>query len=76
MLRNDLTVKLTDFGIARTVDSNMTMTFEVIGSPAYMAPESFNGSSNTDHRSEIFSLGVMAYEFFTGITAKKNETKI
>lgn len=67
MLRNDLTVKLTDFGIARAADSNMTMTFEVIGSPAYMAPESFTDSRHTDHRSEIFSLGVMAYEFFTGI---------
>jgi serine/threonine protein kinase len=67
MLRNDLTVKLTDFGIARAVDSDLTMTFEVIGSPAYMAPESFTDSRCTDHRSEIFSLGILAYELFTGL---------
>lgn len=67
MLRNDLTVKLTDFGIARIIDSSLTGALEVIGSPAYMAPESFIDSRHTDHRSEIFSLGILAYEFFTGI---------
>jgi DNA-binding response OmpR family regulator/tRNA A-37 threonylcarbamoyl transferase component Bud32 len=67
MLRNDLTVKLTDFGIARIIDSSQPLTLEVIGSPAYMAPESFIDSHHTDHRSEIFSLGILAYEFFTGI---------
>ncbi len=67
MLRNDLTVKLTDFGIARIIDSTLTAAIEVIGSPAYMAPESFIDSRHTDHRSEIFSLGIMTYEFFTGI---------
>ncbi|MFA6104545.1 MAG: protein kinase [Victivallaceae bacterium] len=67
MLRNDLTVKLTDFGISRTVEASQTGPLEIIGSPAYMAPESFSGSRHTDHRSEIFSFGILAYEFFTGL---------
>lgn len=66
MLQDDMTIKLTDFGIARVLDSNLTMTSEVIGSPAYMAPESFTDSRCTDQRSEIFSTGVLAYELFTG----------
>ncbi|MHB9139901.1 MAG: serine/threonine-protein kinase, partial [Victivallaceae bacterium] len=66
MLQDDMTIKLTDFGIARIIDSNLTMTSEVIGSPAYMAPESFTDSHCTDQRSEIFSAGVLAYELFTG----------
>jgi serine/threonine-protein kinase len=44
----------------------MTMTMEIIGSPAYMAPESFANSKDTDQRSDIFSLGVLAYELYTG----------
>jgi serine/threonine-protein kinase len=66
MLQDDMTIKLTDFGIARIIDSNLTMTSEIIGSPAYMAPESFTDSRCTDQRSEIFSMGVLAYELFTG----------
>jgi DNA-binding NarL/FixJ family response regulator len=66
IIQNDLVVKLADFGIARTLDSNMTMTMEIIGSPAYMAPESFANSKDTDQRSDIFSLGVLAYELYTG----------
>ncbi len=67
MLRSDLTVKLTDFGIAGIINSSQTMSREISGSPAYMAPESFIDSNHTDHRSEIFSLGTLAYELFTGL---------
>jgi serine/threonine-protein kinase len=66
IMQNDLVVKLADFGIARTLDSSMTMTMEIIGSPAYMAPEAFTNSRDMDQRSDIFSLGVLAYELFTG----------
>ena len=59
-------IKLTDFGIARLNTSTLTMTCEVIGTPAYMAPESFAGSSRIDHRADLFSLGVVAYELLTG----------
>jgi serine/threonine-protein kinase len=59
--------KLTDFGVAHIDDSVLTMTREMIGSPAYMAPECFvHGGKVPDARADIFSLGVLAYEMFTG----------
>jgi len=58
--------KLMDFGIARILDSSLTMTQELVGSPAYMAPECFGNRDNIDFRSDIFSLGVMGYELLTG----------
>lgn len=59
-------IKITDFGISKAPGISMTNTKEIIGSPAYMSPESFETVSNLDHRSDIFSLGVLAYELFTG----------
>jgi len=66
MMQKSLSVKLSDFGIARTIDSNKNMSLEIIGSPSYMAPEAFLGSHHVDPRSDIFSLGVVAYELLTG----------
>ena len=67
LLTENLDVKLTDFGIAKIENSDLTMTREVLGSPAYMSPESFDSSIVKDCRSDIFSLGVIAYELLTGI---------
>ena len=58
--------KLTDFGISRVSDSSLTMTDEIMGSPMYMAPECFDSSKAVSKKSDIFSLGVVAYEFLTG----------
>jgi FixJ family two-component response regulator len=66
MMQKSLSVKLSDFGIARTIDSNKNMTLEIIGSPPYMAPEAFLGSHHIDPRSDIFSMGVVSYELLTG----------
>lgn len=66
LLTNDNIIKLTDFGIAGIEDSNLTMTREILGSPAYMSPEAFDYSAKKDHRSDIFPLGIIAYELFTG----------
>ncbi len=54
-------VKVTDFGIARLPNSQLTQSFKIMGTPAYMAPESFS-SALVDYRADIFSLGVVAYE--------------
>jgi serine/threonine-protein kinase len=61
--------KITDFGIARMPGSAVkTMTGVVLGSPRYMSPEQVLGKA-IDHRSDIFSLGVVLYETLTGAVA-------
>ena len=58
--------KITDFGIARMPSSAVkTMTGLILGSPRYMSPEQVIGKS-LDHRTDIFSLGVVLYEALTG----------
>ncbi len=67
MLTDDLTVKLTDFGLAHIIDAHSSSTEnQIVGSPAYMAPEAFSKNDALDHHSDIFSLGVVGYELFTG----------
>jgi serine/threonine-protein kinase len=57
--------KITDFGIARmTASAVKTMTGLILGSPRYMSPEQVIGK-NLDHRTDIFSLGVVLYESLT-----------
>lgn len=59
---------LTDFGIARLAESNnLTAEGMTIGTPAYMPPEQAQGIE-IDHRADIYSLGVIAYELITGST--------
>jgi serine/threonine-protein kinase len=67
MVRKDGAVKLMDFGVAQVVDlERMTVTGQILGSPAYMAPEVLDGKT-LDFRSDIFSLGVMLYQMATGV---------
>lgn len=58
-------VKVADFGIARIESSQYTQAGSVLGTPAYMSPEQFMGQT-VDRRSDIFSAGVVLYEFLTG----------
>ena len=58
-------IKVTDFGIARLEVTGFTQVGSVIGTPSYMAPEQFKGDT-ADHRSDIFSTGVVLFELLTG----------
>jgi serine/threonine protein kinase len=61
---------VTDFGIARAVtssgDSRLTATGVAIGTPAYMSPEQCSGDKEVDGRSDLYSLGVVAYQMLCG----------
>ena len=67
MLRDNDSVALIDFGLARAVDGSTisTQTGVLLGSPYYMSPEQAQGDA-LDARSDFYSLGVMCYELLTG----------
>jgi tRNA A-37 threonylcarbamoyl transferase component Bud32 len=67
MIREDGCLKLMDFGIAQIIDhQKLTMTGQLLGSPAYMAPELINGRP-LDARTDLFSVGIMLYQLATGM---------
>jgi serine/threonine-protein kinase len=65
MIVKDNTVKVTDFGIARVIDTSQTRTGVTLGTPSYMSPEQIAGKK-VDGRSDLFSLGIVFYELLTG----------
>ena len=68
---------LTDFGLARMVEAaeKLTTSGSIMGTPAYMSPEQGMGSS-TDHRSDLYSLGIILYEMITGRVPYTAETPV
>jgi len=65
MLYESDKVKVTDFGIAKLIDAEMTQSGTLLGTPSYMSPEQAMGEK-LDGRSDIFSLGVCAFEMLSG----------
>ncbi|MEO5511627.1 MAG: serine/threonine-protein kinase, partial [Longimicrobiales bacterium] len=62
---------VTDFGVAKAVSeatsgSNVTSAGVALGTPSYMAPEQAAADPNTDHRADIYALGVVGYELLAG----------
>src|SRR3984885_3997795 len=69
LIDNEGLLKIVDFGVAAAQsqgDTQLTKTGYVIGSPKYMAPEQILGKK-VDERADIYSLGVILYEMFSGI---------
>jgi serine/threonine-protein kinase len=74
LITNDGTVKLTDFGIARSLGTpRLTQTGFAVGTIAYMSPEQIR-SDQIDGRSDIYSLGLTFYEMVTGRRAVQGDT--
>jgi len=70
MLDAQARTKLTDFGVARVQDvdrthAERTQAGTMVGTPAYMSPEQITGS-NIDKRTDVFSAGIILYQFLTG----------
>jgi eukaryotic-like serine/threonine-protein kinase len=62
-------LKILDFGVAKgtfTASGHGTLAGQLVGSPAYMSPEQARGYKSIDHRADLFSLGVVAYQCLTG----------
>ena len=64
-------VKILDFGIAKLVEDEadtgaLTTTGDLVGTPLYMSPEQLASPGDVDHRSDLWSLGVVLYEMLSG----------
>jgi eukaryotic-like serine/threonine-protein kinase len=71
-------VKLMDFGIAKRVghlDPGTTAAGAILGTPEYMSPEQARGE-RTDGRSDIYAVGIVVYEIFTGVVPFKSDTAV
>jgi predicted Ser/Thr protein kinase len=67
LFREDGSIALTDFGIARLMgeDSGLTIAGSILGTPRYMSPEQARGDA-LDHRSDLYSVGVLFYHMIEG----------
>jgi serine/threonine protein kinase len=77
LMAPDGQLHITDFGLARLLDEpSITVTGEMVGTPAYMSPEQVTGDRKAiDHRTDIFSLGVTFYEILTGTRPFEGATR-
>ncbi len=76
MVTSDGVVKILDFGLAKLVGrTRVTKTGTTVGTVAYMSPEQTRGEE-VDHRSDIWSLGIVLYELLTGQAPFKGDHEV
>ncbi len=76
MIKEDGTIKITDFGIAMALNSTqLTQTNSVMGSVHYLPPEQASGKGSTI-RSDIYSMGILFYEIITGTLPFKGDNAV
>ncbi len=73
MITADGRPKITDFGVAKLAAAQVTTTGQLMGTPAFMAPEQFTGA-RVDGRADLFALGVVLYWLATGDRPFTGET--
>lgn len=80
LLADDGRLVLTDFGIARMLQDNVSTSSEtltradtILGTPQYMAPEMFTGAT-VDYRADIYALGIILYQMLSGRVPFKGDT--
>lgn len=69
-------VKIVDFGLARTLGARTRLTLgdSVLGTPEYMSPEQARGDESLDHRTDLYSAGIVLFEMLTGRTPFRADT--
>jgi serine/threonine-protein kinase len=78
LVGKDDEVKIVDFGLAsaqQQVESRLTKSGYLVGTPEYMAPEQIGGGE-ADHRVDIYALGVVLYEMLSGVKPFADETPV
>lgn len=75
MITNEGLVKVTDFGIAKSLSSDATKTLNIIGTAHYISPEQAQGKI-LDDKTDIYSLGVVIYEMLTADVPFRGENSI
>lgn len=75
----DERVRITDFGLAKQIDSgeeSLTLEGAVVGTPAYMSPEQAKGLTEVEPSTDIYSLGVILFELLSGQVPFKKSTHL